>query len=301
MEIVGFVPSGAEEQEIQGELRLRPTADLLLTTHETGAAEIVVAVDERRSSEGGRFPLAMLLDCKLAGIAVTDAVSFLERELEKVEIDLVRPSWLVFSEGFRFSAARDVTKRIFDLTAAGTLLLVAWPFMLLTAVAIWLESGGRGPVLYRQERVGYRGRRFMLTKFRSMRTDAEKDGKAVWAAANDARVTRVGRLIRATRLDELPQLWNVIRGEMSFVGPRPERPQFVAELAETIPYFDERHRVKPGLAGWAQLCFPYGASAEDAAEKLRYDLYYIKNHTVMMDLLILVQTVEVVLVGGGVR
>jgi lipopolysaccharide/colanic/teichoic acid biosynthesis glycosyltransferase len=155
--------------------------------------------------------------------------------------------------------------------------------------------------LYRQERTGHNGRGFMLVKYRSMRTDAEKEGKAVWAKANDDRVTRVGRFIRATRLDELPQLWNVLKGEMSFVGPRPERPEFVGQLAEQIPYFRERHRVKPGLAGWAQLCFPYGASVEDAAEKLRYDLFYIKNHTILMDLLILVQTVEVVLVGKGVR
>jgi sugar transferase (PEP-CTERM system associated) len=301
LEIVGFVPGGAEDVAIPAQFLLPPTAHLLRSAHETGATEIVVAVDERRSSKGGNYPLDALLDCKLAGIVVTEGVSFLERELEKVEIDLVRPSWLVFSDGFRASARRDVAKRGFDLAAALTLIAIAWPFMLLTALAIWLESGLRGPILYRQQRVGLNGKCFMVVKYRSMRTDAEKEGKAVWAKANDDRVTRVGRVIRATRLDELPQLWNVLKGEMSFVGPRPERPEFVEQLAQTIPYFKERHRVKPGLAGWAQLCFPYGASAEDAAEKLRYDLYYIKNHTILMDLLILLQTVEVVLVGGGAR
>jgi sugar transferase (PEP-CTERM system associated) len=301
LEIRGFVPGSGDAIQIPAELLLHAADNLLETAHANDASEIVVALDEQRSSEGGSFPLAGLLDCKLDGIQITETVSFLERELEKVEIDLLRPSWLVFSGGFRVSTRRDVTKRAFDLAAALTLLVVAWPFMLLTALAIWAESGFRGPVLYRQERTGHNGRGFMLVKYRSMRTDAEKEGKAVWAKANDDRVTRVGRFIRATRLDELPQLWNVLKGEMSFVGPRPERPEFVGQLAEQIPYFRERHRVKPGLAGWAQLCFPYGASVEDAAEKLRYDLFYIKNHTILMDLLILVQTVEVVLVGKGVR
>ena len=301
IEITGFVPLPGQPADIPAELQRPCHGDLLGVATALGVTEIVVAVDERRSSEGGSYPLDALLDCKLSGIAVIESVSFLERELEKVEIDLVRPSWLVFSEGFRLSTSRDVVKRLFDLAASLTLLAVAWPFMLLTALAIWLESGLHGPVLYRQQRAGLNGKPFMLVKFRSMRTDAEKDGRAVWASANDDRITRVGRFIRNTRLDELPQLWNVIRGDMSFVGPRPERPEFVRELAAQIPYFDERHRVKPGLAGWAQLCFPYGASVEDAAEKLRYDLYYIKNHSILMDLLILIQTVEVVLVGGGAR
>ena len=300
LEIVGFMP-GAAEQHVASAFLLDPQEPLLDAAIRTGATEIVVAADERRASEGGQYPLEALLDCKLSGITIIDGVNFLERELEKVEIDLVRPAWLVFADGFRLSVTRDVLKRLFDLTAALLLLAIAWPFMLLTALAIWIESGLRGPALYHQERVGKDGKTFVLYKFRSMRTDAEKDGKAVWASAHDDRVTHVGRFIRATRLDELPQLWNVIKGEMSFVGPRPERPQFVQELAAQIPYFNERHRVKPGLAGWAQLCFPYGASVEDAAEKLRYDLYYIKNHTILMDLFILFQTVEVVLVGRGVR
>lgn len=301
LEICGFIPGDGDDFQIPSEHVLKTDSrSLLQLARANSVSEIVVALDEQRSSEGGAFPLADLLDCKLDGIQITETVSFLERELEKVEIDLLRPSWLVFSGGFRVSTRRDVAKRAFDLAASLTLLVVAWPFMLLTALAIWLESGLRGPILYRQERTGLNGRGFMLVKFRSMRTDAEAGG-AVWAKANDDRITRVGRFIRASRLDELPQLWNVLKGEMSFVGPRPERPQFVEQLAAQIPYFNERHRVKPGLAGWAQLCFPYGASVEDSAEKLRYDLYYIKNHSILMDLLILVQTVEVVLVGKGVR
>jgi sugar transferase (PEP-CTERM system associated) len=299
--IVGFVPTGTDELCVPPE-RVIPGRGLLqITANEHDASEIVVCVDERRAGEGGNYPLSALLDCKLSGITVVDSVTFLERELEKIELELVNPSWLVFADGFRFSAARDIVKRAFDLCAALVLLLIAWPFMLATAFAVAAESGFTGPVLYRQVRVGYRGRLFQIAKFRSMRTDAEKDGKAVWAKAGDDRVTRVGRFIRATRLDELPQLWNVVRGEMSFVGPRPERPEFVQDLEKQIPFFAERHRVKPGLAGWAQLLYPYGASVEDAAQKLRYDLYYVKNHSLLLDLLILIQTVEVVLIGRGVR
>jgi sugar transferase (PEP-CTERM system associated) len=302
LEICGFISGAGGELRVPADLVLDPHgASLLELVRAKDVSEIVVALDEQRSTEGGHFPLDELLDCKLDGIQVTEILSFLERELEKVEIDLLRASWLVFSDGFKVSTRRDVAKRGFDLLAALTLLAVAWPFMLLTAMAIWAESRFRGPILYRQERTGRNGQGFMLVKYRSMRTDAEVEGRAVWAKANDDRVTRVGRFIRATRLDELPQLWNILKGDMSFVGPRPERPQFVEQLAAQIPYFNERHRVKPGLAGWAQLCFPYGASVEDAAEKLRYDLYYIKNHSILMDLLILVQTVEVVLVGKGVR
>jgi lipopolysaccharide/colanic/teichoic acid biosynthesis glycosyltransferase len=180
---------------------------------------------------------------------------------------------------------------------------ISWgaPGTLLAALAIWLESGLRGPILYRQERVGLNGRAFKLVKFRSMHTDAEKDGLAVWAASNDPRVTRVGAFIRKTRIDELPQVLNVLRGDMSFVGPRPERPQFVEEFEEKLPYYAYRHQVKPGLTGWAQLCYPYGASLEDGQEKLQYDLYYLKNHSILLDMIILVQTVEVVLLGEGAR
>lgn len=268
---------------------------------ERGIQEIVVAVDERRRSDQGGFPLDELLDCKLNGIEVVDELRFLERESGTLDIRSLSPGWLVFSDGFSFSPMRDLLERGFDLFAAALLLIVSSPLMVLAVIAIKLEEGLRAPLIYSQERVGYGGRIFRVHKFRSMRVDAEKDGKAVWAQKNDSRITRVGQFIRNTRIDELPQIFNVLKGEMSFVGPRPERPQFVEELAQQIPYYRERHRVKPGITGWAQLCYPYGASIQDAEEKLKYDLYYIKNHSLLFDLYILVRTVEVILLGNGVR
>lgn len=264
-------------------------------------SEVVVASDERRSSDGNRFPLDDLLDCKLSGIDVLDELNFCERELGKIDVRTLSPGWLVFSTGFVYAPFRDVLVRGFDVAAAVLLLLVTWPLMLLAVVAIKLEDGFRAPIFYNQQRVGYLGRLFDVHKFRSMSVDAEKGGQAVWARKNDARVTRVGSFIRNTRIDELPQILNVLTGEMSFVGPRPERPQFVDDLTEVIPFYTERHRVKPGIAGWAQLCYPYGASEEDAAQKLQYDLYYIKNHSLFFDIYILIRTIEVVLVGNGVR
>lgn len=264
--------------------------------------EVVVAVDERRRTDtaGAGFPLEQLLDCKLSGITVLDAVSFVEREFGKIEPRSISPGWFVFSDGFYHSSVRDLMQRGFDLFASFLLIAVAWPFMLLTVVAIKLEEGLRAPVLYSQERVGLNGKVFKVHKFRSMRIDAEKFG-AVWAQENDPRVTKTGKFIRNVRIDELPQIFNVFNGEMSFVGPRPERPQFVDSLKKNIPFFDERHRVKPGITGWAQLCYPYGASEEDSEQKLKYDLYYVKNRSLLLDLVILIQTVEVVLIGKGVR
>jgi exopolysaccharide biosynthesis polyprenyl glycosylphosphotransferase len=218
-----------------------------------------------------------------------------------VQLSLTDPSWLVFSGGFDATPLRQLSKRCSDLFIATVVLALTWPLMLLTALAIRLESGPGQPILYRQERVGARGKTFKLIKFRSMRTDAELDGIARWANKDDDRVTRVGRFTRKVRLDELPQLWNVLKGEMSFIGPRPERPQFVVDLGKKIRYYELRHCLKPGLAGWAQLRYPYGASEADAVEKLKYDLYYVKNHNLMFDLLILIQTVEVVLFGRGAR
>jgi len=268
-----------------------------------GVDEIVVALDERRrnreSSSG--LPLEELLECRLSGIEVCDVQAFIEREAGKLDIELLQPSWIVFSDGFIRGAWRTGTKRAFDVMASLGLLFFAWPVMLLAAFAIWLESGFRGPILYRQQRVGLDGRYFEVTKFRSMRTDAEQGGKAVWASVNDPRITRIGGFLRRSRIDELPQIFNVLRGEMSFVGPRPERPEFVGDLQTKIPYYVHRHRIKPGLTGWAQLCYPYGASLDDAREKLQYDLYYLKNHSVLLDLIILIQTVDVVLVGDGAR
>jgi sugar transferase (PEP-CTERM system associated) len=302
-EIIGCVPAGDEcagdECKVDQGLIIAPPANWLDFIRDQNVSEIVVVADERRRVEGGGLPLSDLLDCKLAGTRVIDAINFCERETGKVELDLLNPGWMLFSDGFRFSQARDIAKRIFDLLVCFVLLLLAWPLMILTMLAIVVETGR--PVIYKQVRVGLNGRTFEVLKFRSMVKNAEKDGKAVWAQQNDSRVTPVGNFIRNTRLDELPQLWNVLKGDMSFVGPRPERPEFVDELAKTIPYYQERHRVKPGLMGWAQLNYAYGASEEDAAQKLRYDLYYTKNHSLLLDILTALQTVEVILLGKGVR
>jgi sugar transferase (PEP-CTERM system associated) len=259
--------------------------------------EIVVAMDDRRRE----FPVRELLDCRLAGIEVIDIVSFLERETGRVRLDVLNPSWIIFGEGFRRDPVRQFTKRVFDVSTALALLVVTLPLIVLTMIAIALEDGPRGPYFYRQRRVGLDGRVFNVLKFRSMTVDAESDGRARWATSGDARVTRVGRFIRKVRIDELPQVFNVLRGDMSFVGPRPERPEFVSQFGETVPYYDERHCAKPGITGWAQLCYPYGASEKDAIEKLQYDLYYVKNHTLLFDLMILLQTVEVVVFGKGGR
>ena len=262
-------------------------------------SEIVICVDERRRGNGALFPFNDLVDCKMVGVRVTEAIQFFEREVARIELEHLNPGWLLFSEGFRYSQMRDAGKRLFDLSCCLLLLAIVWPLMLLTMVAVFLETGR--PVVFTQTRVGRNGQLFTLFKFRSMRQDAEGDGKARWAQRDDDRVTVVGKVIRNTRLDELPQLFNVLRGDMSFVGPRPERPEFVAELSEQIPFYDARARVKPGLMGWAQLKYPYGASVKDAEEKLRFDLYYVKNHSILLDVLIVVQTVEVILLGKGVH
>jgi sugar transferase (PEP-CTERM system associated) len=300
IDIVGCVVAGEETPSVDADkvVRCLPQ-DLMAYAHSQKVNEIVIALDERRRGGGAVFPLAELLDCKLSGITVLDAMDFYERETGQVELSLLTPSWMLFSTGFRYSTFRDVGKRIFDIAVSLLLLAIAWPFMVLTAIAVVLESGR--PIFYGQVRVGLNGKHFTVYKFRSMTKDAEKDGKAVWAQKNDSRVTRVGSFIRNTRLDELPQLYNVLKGDMSFIGPRPERPEFVVDLVEKIPFYDQRHRVKPGLMGWAQLKYPYGASVEDAVCKLRYDLYYTKNHSLLLDLLILVQTVEVILLGKGVH
>lgn len=297
--VLGCIPSGNSPVQVQDVTIMQSPADWMDFVRANNISEIVVAPDERRSSEGGNLPLTSLLDCKLSGIRVTEPLAFIERELLRIEVSMLRPVWALFSDGFSYSQLRDVIKRGFDIFVALLLLFLVWPLMLLTALAIFLESGA--PVLYQQVRVGLNGKEFTINKFRSMRQDAEKDGKAIWASKNDSRVTRVGSFIRNTRLDELPQLYNVLKGDMSFVGPRPERPQFVAELNEKVPFYDARHRVKPGLMGWAQLKYPYGASVEDAENKLKYDLYYVKNHSFFIDILIVIQTVEVVLLGKGVH
>lgn len=299
VQVVGCVVNGDETVRVDPSLLVARPEQWLQFVKAKQISEIVVSPDERRRGEGGAFPLNEFLDCKLAGIPVTDGLSFSERELGKIDITLLRPSWMLFSDGFTYSKRSMIAKRLFDLTLASLFFLVLWPFMLLTALAIRLES--KGSVLYHQQRVGLNGKCFRIYKFRSMRMDAEKEGKAVWAKKNDSRVTRVGAFIRNTRLDELPQLYNVLSGSMSFVGPRPERPEFVQQLVEQIPFYDTRHKVKPGLMGWAQLKYPYGASVEDAKNKLQYDLYYTKNHGFLMDILIMIQTVEIILLGKGVH
>jgi sugar transferase (PEP-CTERM system associated) len=253
-------------------------------------------MDDRRRG----FPIRELLECRLAGVDVTELLTFLERETGRVRIDVLNPSWMIFGPGFRRDPLRLFSSRAMDLLASLGVLAVSLPFMLLTMLAIKLEDGWSAPALYRQTRVGLGGRTFQVLKFRSMRQDAESNG-AQWAQRRDPRVTRVGAIIRKLRVDELPQILNVLRGHMSFVGPRPERPEFVAYLAEKIPYYVQRHSVKPGITGWAQLCYPYGSSEQDAVEKLQYDLYYIKNNSLLFDLAILVQTAEVVLLGKGAR
>ncbi len=295
-QIVGYVRT-------EGDARIDPGAplvdarELLDYCQVNDVDEIVVAMDDRRRA----FPVHELLECRLQGIDIIELLSFLERETGKVHLDVLHPSWMIFSEGFRRSVWRNAVGSALDFIASVVLLAVSWPFMLLTIVTIKLEDGWRAPVLYRQRRVGRMGREFDVMKFRSMNIDAESDGVARWADHRDSRITWVGRLIRKLRIDELPQVFNVLKGEMRFVGPRPERPEFVDELSQSIPYYRERHVVTPGLTGWAQLCYPYGSSASDAAEKLQYDLYYIKNRSVIFDLAILVQTVEVILFGKGAR
>lgn len=293
--LLGFVPVPGQQAVVCDDMLIRSEEALCRLADHLDVDEIVIAPDERR----GGMPMEQMLQCVQMGIAVTDLSTFFEREAGMVQLNIVDPSWLVFSGGFDYSTLRRLSKRFFDLGAACALIAITWPAMLLVALAVKLES--KGPALYRQTRVGERGRHFEIVKFRSMRVDAERDGQAVWAQKNDDRSTRVGRFIRKTRLDELPQLFLVLTGEMSFVGPRPERPQFVEMLNTEIRYYDVRHSVKPGLTGWAQLRYPYGASVRDANEKLKFDLFYVKNHGLFFDLMIMLQTVEVVLFGRGAR
>jgi len=297
--IVGYVTAEGDELSAlrDHEHLVRPGQDLLTFCQARRIDEIVVAMDDRRR----RFPMDQLLECRLEGVEVNELVTFLERETGKVRLDILNPSWMIFAEGFRQGRAQGIFERLFDVVASFVMLTATAPVMLLTAAAIKLSDGWRAPILYRQVRVGQYGKPFKLLKFRSMREDAERDGQAQWAQKNDSRITRVGSFIRTTRIDELPQILNVLRGEMSFVGPRPERPEFVEQLNETIPYYRERHSIKPGITGWAQLCYPYGSSEQDAIEKLQYDLYYVKNHSLIFYIAILVQTVEVIVWGKGAR
>lgn len=293
--IVSYIAMSEPERIVEEAIAREAIHDLGRFVENLGVSEVVLALQERRNA----LPLDDLLRMKTKGVHVNDFSSFMERETGRVDLDTVNPSWLIFSDGF--SSGRMISsafKRIFDIIASLLSLIVTLPVIGLFAILVKLDS--KGPAFFRQERVGLYGQPFHIVKLRSMRTDAEKDG-AQWATENDPRVTRVGRFIRKLRIDELPQAWSVLIGQMSFVGPRPEVPEFVNSLQEEIQFYGERHMVKPGITGWAQTNFPYGASAEDSRKKLEFDLYYAKNYTPFLDLVILLQTVRVILWPEGAR
>ena len=296
--IVGFVDN---RPELVGRSLINPsviglTNDIASIVEQYEVDRIVVAVEDRR----GKFPTEELLNLTLSGrVAVEECARYYERLTGKIASEMIRPSWLIFSRGSRYSDVAHHIRRLLNAGLAAAGFVLSLPIMLLTALAVKLDS--RGPLFYTQERVGNNGRTFKIIKFRSMRVGAEEASGPVWAEQGDPRITRVGNIIRKLRLDELPQFVNVIRGDMNFVGPRPERPVFVEQLSQIIPYYSQRHLVKPGLTGWAQVKYPYGASVEDAIEKLRYDLYYIKNQSLLLDAIIAFETVRIVLLGRGAR
>lgn len=295
-EIIGFVPIADEELCVPLTAVLPGYESLISLVKKYKASEIVVSVVDRRS---GTFPIKELLDCKLGGINVTDAAAFFEREACQIRVDSLQPSWLVFGGGFDQGFLRIFVKRTFDICASIMIFLFSLPIMLIAGLCIFIENGG--PVFYHQERVGKNGKSFTVIKFRSMQIDAESGGIPQWASINDSRVTKVGKIIRKLRIDELPQILNVLKGEMSLVGPRPERPYFVNRLCEEVPFYKARHSVKPGITGLAQVRYQYGASIEDAIQKLQYDLYYVKNNSLFLDMIILIDTLQVVLFGKGSR
>jgi sugar transferase (PEP-CTERM system associated) len=295
--VVGYVNLGDRIELIDGDRQVIKEQTLLEISNRLAVDEIVVAVDDRRK----KLPNHELLECKIKGIQILDLLTFFEKELSIINIDLLYPSWMLYTDGYRQRALNRTIKKSFDMTVGIVIFIVAAPLMILVAIASIIESGGRDPILYSQVRVGKNGKLFKVYKFRSMRTDAEADGVARWASKNDTRITKLGGFLRKTRLDELPQIYNILNGDMSLVGPRPERPEFVLQLSNDIPYYLQRHWVKPGLTGWAQLLYPYGASEEDAKRKLEYDLYYVKNASTMLDFIILLQTIEVVLLGKGAQ
>ncbi len=296
--IVGFVSeNGAKPREKLGRSEILGRADQLENVIRNEKIDrVVIAVRERR----GAFPAEALLRMSLAGdVSIEECTSFFERITGKVHVDMLRPSWLIFAGRRKDSPVKSALRELIHRLLALTGLILSMPIAIVTAILIKLDS--RGPVFYRQERVGMNGQVFNVIKFRSMKIDAEEDGKPLWAASNDERATRVGRVIRKLRIDEIPQFWNILKGDMNFVGPRPERPHFVKQLATEIPYFEHRHLVAPGLTGWAQIKYPYGASVSDAIQKLQYDLYYIKNQSLTLDMVIVFETVKTVLFGKGGR
>lgn len=293
----GFVDLKNEDIIVPEKYLVSPGDDLVDYCLEYEIDEIVLAIDDRRKM----MPVDELLDCKLSNIGVVEFIAFWEKEKGMLRLDMLNPSWLIFCDGCQQGSFETFLCRLFDLTASFIILTVMFPILLITAILIYVESGFKGPIFYRQERVGLNATKFELLKFRSMIVNAEKPGEAKWASEKDVRITRVGAFIRKVRIDELPQILNIFKGDMSLVGPRPERPEFVNKLDSKIPFYSTRHRVKPGLAGWAQLKYPYGASDEDAYKKLEFDLFYVKNHSLLMDMLILLLTVEVILLGKGAR
>jgi sugar transferase (PEP-CTERM system associated) len=292
----GFViMPGDTENGIVNENRIELDGSLVNYALEHGIDEIVVASDERRDN----LPVDELFACKIRGVEITEILDFIERETGQIAVNLIYPSWVIYSNGFASANhLRNTLDWVFNAGIAVFMVLVTWPVMLITAILIKLDEGMSAPIFYLQERVGLDGQAFNIYKFRSMRIDAEKNG-AQMASENDDRTTTIGKFIRKYRVDELPQILNVLRGDMGFVGPRPERPEFVQQLIKNLPYYNERHNVKPGLTGWAQLKYPYGSTEEDSLEKLKYDLYYVKHRSFMLDLLILIRTVEIVLFGKG--
>ncbi|MCE2594194.1 TIGR03013 family PEP-CTERM/XrtA system glycosyltransferase [Motilimonas cestriensis] len=297
--IVGFVPMAGDDEIDTGELKMAVDLDqpnlLVQMVKDQRIDEIVVACDERR----GHLPLQALFACKLYGVEVMDVLNFIERETGQIAVNQLYPSWLVYSNGFvRSDSIRSIASNMLNLGLAVIIICLLWPLLLFVMMAIYLED--RGPIFYRQTRIGYAGKPFEILKFRSMRVNAQANG-AQWAAKNDSRATRIGQFMRKYHIDELPQIFNILKGEMSFIGPRPEQPEFVERLCTQLPYYAERHNVKPGLAGWAQLKYPYGACDKDALEKLQYDLYYVKHRNFWFDLAIFVQTIEVVCFAQGSR
>ncbi len=295
--VVGYVNLGDRIELVDADRQVLKDQTLLEIANRLAVDEIVVAVDDRRK----KLPNHELLECKIKGIKILDLLTFFEKELSIINIDLLYPSWMLYADGYNQRPLNRTIKKSFDMTVGIIIFLFAAPLMVLVTLASLIESGGRDPILYSQVRVGKNGKLFKVYKFRSMRTDAEADGVARWASKNDSRITKLGGFLRKTRLDELPQIYNILNGDMSLVGPRPERPEFVLQLSNDIPYYPQRHWVKPGLTGWAQMLYPYGASEEDAKRKLEYDLYYVKNASTMLDFVILLQTIEVVLLGKGAQ
>jgi len=291
---VAFLRMNKDENAIADAYDFQDIVSLVDYARELGIDEIVIATEERR----GKLPVKDLLTCRLSGVSVLDYSTFVERETGQVDLGSLNPSWLIFSDGFIGGNIDHALKRSFDVIVSVIIVTFSAPILAITAVVMLVIDPG--PIFYRQQRIGLHGKPFNIIKFRSMSVDAERGGPQ-WAGQNDPRITPVGRIIRATRIDEIPQVLNVLKGDMSFVGPRPERGVFVDALTEEIPYYSERHQVKPGITGWAQLNYPYGASAEDARKKLQYDLYYVKNYSIFLDLLIIIQTVRVVLWPHGVR